>query len=155
MAAEALARKKAVRRAQRAAITRAITQVETLIAAEVLDEAKLKRKKNILEKELVKTHDAEILESVPHDELETEVEESDEVQERIVAALASIGGALKTPPPSERSTPPGGGDPSPSGTPPSRASPLRDREGSRSPTGYEYDRSPVDGTPPTLRRPLL
>ena len=76
MDAETLVWKKAMRRAQRSVITRTITLVEELVSSEVLNEAKLRRKKVTLseKREIVKTLDAEILESVSNEKLEKEIE---------------------------------------------------------------------------------
>ena len=107
MDAETLVREKAMRRAQRYMITRTITQEEELVSSEVLNEAKLRQKKATLSKkrEIVKTLDVEILESVSNEELETEIEGADEVQEQITIALIAIDDALKSPPTCERPRP--------------------------------------------------
>ena len=60
------------------------------------DRARLRQKRIALEekREIIKRIDSEILEAVPHEELVTEIERADEVQEHFELAIIAIGEAL-------------------------------------------------------------
>ena len=82
--AEDLSRKKKVRAAHRASVTRMIGQArETLEESEGYEIAKLTQKKDALaaKAELLRKLDEEIVEVVHEDELESEIERADEIRE--------------------------------------------------------------------------
>ena len=92
-----LSRKKKVRAAHRASVTRTIDQVQEMLSSgESLNEAKLKQKKQALQSktELLNKLDEEIAEIVPEDGLDEEVEQADAVRERIKLAIIDLNGAL-------------------------------------------------------------
>ena len=93
MADEAeLARKKKLRSAQRAAVTRIIGQIQDLVSKSEIELSRLKLKGNALleKKEIIKKLDSDILEATPEEELETEIERSDAVEEQIELAIILI-----------------------------------------------------------------
>ena len=82
----ALSRKKKVRAAHRVSVTRMIGSAQEMIRGEVAtDTAKLRQKRDALaaKAELLNGLDAEIVGEIPEDELETEIENTDAIQERI------------------------------------------------------------------------
>ena len=82
--AEGLSRKKKVRAAHRASVTRMIGQArETLEESEGYEIAKLTQKKDALaaKAELLRKLDEEIVKVVNEDELESEIERADEIRE--------------------------------------------------------------------------
>jgi hypothetical protein len=89
---EDLDRKKRVRAAHRAAITKAVGQAEGLSGESVVDLNRLRTKRaTLLEKrEIVKKLDDEILALVSDEELETEIEQADKVQEQLGLAVMQI-----------------------------------------------------------------
>ena len=92
--AEALSRKKKIRAAHRASVTRMITQSKEMLGSG--EAAKLKQKKQTLQlkSELLLKLDAEIVEMVEEDGLDEEVEQADVVQERIELAIIDLDSAL-------------------------------------------------------------
>ena len=97
MTEENLARKKKVRAAHRASVTRMIGQANELLNAEGrLESAKLKQKREALtaKAELLNKLDADIVEAVGEDYLEEKIEVADTVQERIELAIIELAGAL-------------------------------------------------------------
>jgi hypothetical protein len=92
MSAEELQRRRHVRRAHRAAITKVAMQINELCVEDSPDITKLRAKKQVLEqkRDTVKEMDTEILVLVPDDELEGEVERADEVLEQIDHALILV-----------------------------------------------------------------
>lgn len=96
MSAEELERKRKLRGAHRAAITRTIKQVQELSARPEIDRARLRQKRIALEEKrgIIKRIDSEILEAVPGEELVTEIERADEVQEHLELAIIAIDEAL-------------------------------------------------------------
>ena len=92
-----LSRKKKVRAAHRASITHMIDQVQEMLSSEEgLNAAKLKQRKQALQAktELLNKLDEEIVEMVPEDGLDEEVEQADLVRERIELAIIELNGAL-------------------------------------------------------------
>ena len=92
-----LSRKKKVRAAHRASVTRMIDQVQEMLSSgEGLNAAKLKQRKQALQAktELLNKLDEEIVEMVPEDGLDEEVEQADLVRERIELAIIELNGAL-------------------------------------------------------------
>ena len=93
-----LSRKKKVRAAHRASVTRMIDQVREMLSSEEgLNAAKLKQRKQALQAktELLNDKlDEEIVEMVPEDGLDEEVEQADLVRERIELAIIELNGAL-------------------------------------------------------------
>ena len=97
MTEENLARKKKVRAAHRASVTRMIGQANELLSAKGrLESAKLKQKREALaaKAELLNKLDADIMEAVGEDDLEEEIEVADTVRERIELAIIELAGAL-------------------------------------------------------------
>ena len=95
--AEALTRKRKVRAAHRASVTRMITQSkEMLDSGEELSAAKLKQKRQALEQklELLLKLDAEIVEIIDEDVLDEEIEQADIVREKIELAIVDLDSAL-------------------------------------------------------------
>ena len=85
---DSLARKRKVRAAHRASVTRMITQASELLSAASVggpEPAKLRQKRDALstKAELLSKLDADILEAVNEDNLEEEIEVADMVRERI------------------------------------------------------------------------
>ena len=92
-----LSRKKRVRAAHRASVTRMVDQVQEMLSSEEgLNVAKLKQKRRALQTktELLNKLDEEIVEMVPEDGLEEEVEQADIVRERIELAIIDLDSAL-------------------------------------------------------------
>ena len=89
MSAEELERKRKLRGAHRAAITWTIKQVQELSALPKIDKARLRQKRIALEEKrgINKRLDSEKLEAVPGEELVTEIERADEVQEHLELAI--------------------------------------------------------------------
>ena len=90
-----LARKKALRGTQRAAVTCFVTKATELLREDTNDPeivAQLDLKKTQLKEKsrVIKTLDAEILEATPEEDLEAEVESADATQERITLAVMRI-----------------------------------------------------------------
>ena len=96
MWAEELERKRKLRGAHHAAITRTIKQVQELSTRPEIDRARLRQKRIALEKKrgIIKRIDSEILEAVPGEELVTEIKRADEVQEHLELAIIAIDEAL-------------------------------------------------------------
>ena len=96
--AESLSRKKKVRAAHRASVTRMIGQArETLEESEGFEIAKLTQKKDALaaKVELLRKLDEEIVEVVHEDELESEIERADEIREQIELIVIELDCALR------------------------------------------------------------
>jgi hypothetical protein len=139
--AEALSRKKKVRAAHRASVTRMISQSkEMLDSGEELNAAKLKQKRQALQQksELLLKLDAEIVEIIEEDGLDEEIEQADIVRERIELAIVDLDSALdaaatKTREPSAThtatSTAAGGGAGGPTDAPPDPIPPPDDGTG--------------------------
>ena len=92
-----LSRKKKVRAAHRASVTRMIDQVQEMLSSgEGLNAAKSKQRKQALQAktELLNKLDEEIVKMVPEDGLDEEVEQADIVRERIELAIIELNGAL-------------------------------------------------------------
>ena len=92
-----LSRKKEVRAAHQASVTRMIDQVQKMLSSEEgLNAAQLKQRKQALQAKtkLLNKLDEEIVEMVPEDELDEEVEQADLVRERIELAIIELNGAL-------------------------------------------------------------
>ena len=89
MSAEELERKRKLRGTHRAAITWTIKQVQELSALPKIDKARLRQKRIALEEKrgIIKQLDSEKLEAVPVEELVTEIERADEVQEHLELAI--------------------------------------------------------------------
>lgn len=98
--AEALARKKKVRAAHRASVTRVVGQAREILSEGVVASAtaKLTQKRDALtaKAELLRKLDSEIVEAVHEDELEGEIERADEVQEQIELLIIEIDTALRS-----------------------------------------------------------
>lgn len=95
--AEGLARKKKVRAAHRASVTRMVGQARELLSAETGSEpARLKQKRDALvaKAELLIKLDADILEDIHEDELEGEIDGADAVRERIELTIIELDSAL-------------------------------------------------------------
>ena len=95
--AEALTRKRKVRAAHRASVTRMITQSkEMLDSGEELSAAKLKQKRQALEQklELLLKLDAEIVEIIDEDVLDEEIGQADIVREKIELAIVDLDSVL-------------------------------------------------------------
>ena len=94
---ENLGRKKKVRAAHRASVTRMIAQAQELLSSEDgLEPAKLKQKREALaaKAELLNKLDADIVEAVDEDELEEEIDGADAVRERIELTIIELDSAL-------------------------------------------------------------
>ena len=90
-----LSRKKKVRAAHRASVTRMIDQVQEMLSSgEGLNAAKLKQKQALQAKTELNKLDEEIVEMVPEDRLDEEVEQADAVRERIELAIIDLNSAL-------------------------------------------------------------
>ena len=94
--AEQLSRKKKVRAAHRASVTRMMTQAQELLSSgEESSAAKLRQKKQALrlKGELLRKLDDEIVAVIPEDELGEEIEQADIIQERIELVVIDLDGA--------------------------------------------------------------
>ena len=94
-----LGRKRKVRAAHRASVTRMIGLAQELLGMEgAPDPAKLKQKRDALaaKAELLKGLDGEIVGEIHEDELEGEVENADTIQERIELVIIELDRALTT-----------------------------------------------------------
>ena len=90
-----LNRKKKVRAAHWAAVTKVIVQLKGLCHEECLDKLRLSQKSALLAKcETIKKLDEEIVEEVPEEELEPEIGWADVVQEQIKLAIMEADGIL-------------------------------------------------------------
>lgn len=99
MEAEELSRKKKVRAAHRASVTRMIAQAQELLTAEgALDFPKLRHKRYGLaaKAELPSKPDDEIVEAVHENKLDGEVEGADLVRENIELTIIDLDSALAT-----------------------------------------------------------
>ena len=90
-----LARKKALRGNQRAAVTRFVTKATELLREdpndpEIVAQLELKRTQLMEKSEIIKTLNAEILGATLEKDLEAEVESADATQERITLAVMRI-----------------------------------------------------------------
>jgi hypothetical protein len=95
--AEDLARKRNVRRAHRAAVTKLVGQVTELCQRSESDTAQLRQKKQSLgeKRDFIKKMDDEILLLTPDEHLEEEIQRADEVIEQIDLSLLTIEEKLK------------------------------------------------------------
>ena len=96
--AESLGRKKKVRAAHRTSVTRIAGQARDMLSEGVAHEtAKLTQKKEALaaKSELLSKLDAEIVEAVHEDELESEIGHADGVQEQIELMIIELDSALR------------------------------------------------------------
>lgn len=94
---EALGRRKKVRAAHRASVTRTIAQTQDLLGSEDgIEPTKLKQKCEALaaKAELLNKLDADIVEAVDEDELDEEIDSADTVRERIELAIIELDSAL-------------------------------------------------------------
>ena len=90
-----LARKKAVRGSQRAAVTRNVNRITELLLEDPKDPetiAQLKLKKSQLMEKLtiIKRLDQEILDETPEEEMDTEIEVADSTREKIDLAVMQV-----------------------------------------------------------------
>ena len=144
-----LSRKKKVRAAHQASVTRMIDQVrEMLSSGEGLNAAKLKQKKQALQAktELLNKLDEEIVEMVPEDGLDEEVEQADSVRKRIELAIIDLNSALDgtADKPRRRSPTHSGSDER------ERSPPIHDDESHNSPTDGSH-RTSRETTPTDSR----
>ena len=94
---ETLGRRKKVRAAHRASVTRMIAQTQDLLGSEDgIEPTKLKQKREALaaKAELLNKLDADIVEAVDEDELDEEIDSADTVRERIELAIIELDSAL-------------------------------------------------------------
>ena len=113
MSDKVLARKRKLRGAQRSAVTRTITKLSEALPTTTFDHnsisrLKLKRSSLLEKNEILKKLNDELLEIVPNEELESEIEGADEVREKLELAVMDIdrfleeaAGHMKEPPPLE------------------------------------------------------
>ena len=90
-----LARKKAVRGSQRAAVTRNVNRITELLLEDPKDPetiAQLKLKKSQLMEKLtiIKRLDQEILDETPEEEMDTEIEVADSTRQKIDLAVMRV-----------------------------------------------------------------
>ena len=90
-----MGRKKKVRAAHRASVTRTITMVRDMIkpdTTDVLDVPKLKQKQKMLKDKIgtLAKLDEEIIDLIPEDELETEIQQIDEFRERLELTISEV-----------------------------------------------------------------
>ena len=91
-----LARKKRSRAGHRASATRLLDQATTALGADPLDTDQLSLLKRMLDekRETLKELDSEMADLVPDDELENEIQHTDEYKERVYGVLAKLNKAL-------------------------------------------------------------
>ena len=95
---EILLRKKKVRAAHRGSVTRILTQVyESLDSTEELNSTRLRQQKQSLSGKLdvLSKLDEELIELVPEEELDNEVDQADKIRERIQLAIIDMDQALR------------------------------------------------------------
>ena len=87
-----ITRKKRIRAGHRASATRTMGQVDSAVGASPVDPDKLSLLKLTLTKKLetLKKFNSEIIELTPEDDLEDEIQQSDEYRERIYATLTHV-----------------------------------------------------------------
>ena len=95
MSDEVLARKRKLRGAQRSAVTRTITKLSEALPTTTFDHdsisrLKLKRSSLLEKNKILKKLNDELLEIVPNEELESEIEGADEVREKLELAVMDI-----------------------------------------------------------------
>lgn len=93
---DSVSRKKKVRAAHRASVTRMMAQAQDLTAEEGLDLPKLRHKREGIaaKAQILGKLDQEIVEEVHEDNLESEIEGADLVRERIELAIMELDSAL-------------------------------------------------------------
>ena len=92
MSAKELARKKKIRAGHRGCATRAMRRIDTLLAASGADEQQLAQLKLSLEEKLetLKQLDGEVLDLTGEDDLETEIQQSEEFKDEIYSAIVKL-----------------------------------------------------------------
>lgn len=96
--AETLSRKKKIRAGHRATVTRTLGDINTTLASGTPDQDRLTQLKLTLNEKLETLNrlDSEILDLIAEDDLENEIQQSDEYKERIYEALTRVNKVIDT-----------------------------------------------------------